>query len=180
MIGKCSYYYTRNTIPLQHSTSITAPVRNTYNVRVHNILSGCTYDTSVNIPGYTKIRAYFAISPAGQCIYSNNAGIEILDMSEGGLQGTWVFGDGSTESYVQGENPSHKYQGDTDTYRLKLFITNEGDCRDSFFVDICVLDTITIFVPEAFSPNQDGHNDYFSIKTGSVTDASLEIYNRWG
>jgi gliding motility-associated-like protein/uncharacterized repeat protein (TIGR01451 family) len=37
-----------------------------------------------------------------------------------------------------------------------------------------------IFIPEGFSPNSDGINDFFVIKKPINLRASLEIYNRWG
>ena len=38
----------------------------------------------------------------------------------------------------------------------------------------------TIFIPEGFSPNNDGINDRFVIQNTSGKDLHLEIYNRWG
>jgi hypothetical protein len=37
-----------------------------------------------------------------------------------------------------------------------------------------------IFIPEGFSPNSDGINDFFVIKKPVNLRASVEIYNRWG
>jgi gliding motility-associated-like protein len=37
-----------------------------------------------------------------------------------------------------------------------------------------------IFIPEGFSPNSDGINDFFAIKKPINLRVSLEIYNRWG
>ena len=37
-----------------------------------------------------------------------------------------------------------------------------------------------ILIPEGFSPNSDGINDFFIIKKPVSLRASLEIYNRWG
>ena len=37
-----------------------------------------------------------------------------------------------------------------------------------------------IIIPEAFSPNGDGFNDYFEIIHPSSTTISLAVYNRWG
>jgi gliding motility-associated-like protein len=37
-----------------------------------------------------------------------------------------------------------------------------------------------IFIPEGFSPNSDGINDFFVIKKPINLRVSLEIYNRWG
>ncbi len=180
MNGNGPYTYNWNTIPVQNTPNITAPVGNTYRVRVTNILTGCTYDTSANIPGYTRIRAFFTTSPAGQCLYSNNALLQIINLSEGGITGHWDFGDNNTLPYNPSNNPSHMYEGDTDNYTVSLFIQNEGNCRDSFKVNICVLDTVTLFIPTAFTPNDDGSNDFFKIESGSVSKILIQIYNRWG
>lgn len=37
-----------------------------------------------------------------------------------------------------------------------------------------------VFIPEGFSPNSDGINDFFVIKKPTALKASVEIYNRWG
>jgi gliding motility-associated-like protein len=37
-----------------------------------------------------------------------------------------------------------------------------------------------IIIPEAFSPNGDGFNDYFEILHPTSTAIALSIYNRWG
>lgn len=61
--------------------------------------------------------------------------------------------------------------------------SNEGgSCRDTTSKEICVTEGYNFFIPNAFSPDLDTHNDYFYPKgTGWVgTDYSFEIYNRWG
>lgn len=180
MNGSGPYTYSWNTIPRQTTQDITAPVGSTYRVRVTNTSTGCTFDTFAAIPGFSRIRAYFTVSPSGSCIYSNNAHIRIINLSEGGTDGIWDFGDGNTLAYNPSVNPDHTYKGDTDSYTIRLYIKNEGDCRDSFSAEICVLDTITLFIPTAFTPNDDARNDVFRIESGSVSQMELEIYNRWG
>jgi len=174
------FTYLWNTIPPQNTARISAPVGNAYKVHVTNTKTGCTYDTVATIPGYGRIRAYFTISPAGQCLYSNNALVRIINLSEGGTMGSWNFGDGNILPYDAVQNPSYKYQGDTDSYTIRLTIENDGHCRDSFQVSVCVLDTISLFIPTAFTPNEDGKNDVFIITSTSITEATIEIYNRWG
>lgn len=180
MNGTGPYQYNWNTIPRQTTASITASVGTTYKVNVRNTNTGCTFDTFANIPGYGRIRAYFVVSPSGQCIYSNNATIQIINLSEGGTMGNWEFGDGVKVPYIAGDNPSHTYEGDTDQYTISLYIQNAGGCRDSFKQSICVLDTVTLFIPTGFTPNDDGSNDVFRIESGSISQATMEIYNRWG
>lgn len=180
MNGTGPFTYAWNTIPAQFTPDITAPVGSTYRVKVQNTATGCSYDTMAGIPGYSRIRAYFITSPAGSCIYSNNAYIQIINLSEGGTKGYWNFGDGNTRTYIPSLNPAHTYAGDSDRYTISLFIENEGGCRDSFSVPVCVLDTITLFIPTAFTPNDDGSNDEFRIESGSLSQMNMEIYNRWG
>ena len=37
-----------------------------------------------------------------------------------------------------------------------------------------------IFIPEGFSPNGDGINDYFVIKGADKYVINLQVFNRWG
>ncbi len=180
MAGVGPYQYTWNTIPQQTTANITASVGTTYKVRVKNTMTQCFFDTFATIPGYPRIRAYFAVSPSGQCIYSNNANIQIINLSEGGTKGNWDFGDNIKLNYVATDNPSHSYLGDTDNYTIRLYIENDGGCKDSFSLNICVLDTVTLFIPTGFSPNDDETNDVFKIESSALSQANLQIFNRWG
>ena len=36
------------------------------------------------------------------------------------------------------------------------------------------------FLPNAFSPNGDGHNDFFKPRNNCIKDIDIKIYNRWG
>ena len=36
------------------------------------------------------------------------------------------------------------------------------------------------FLPNAFSPNADGHNDYFKPRNNCIASLDFRIYNRWG
>ncbi len=38
----------------------------------------------------------------------------------------------------------------------------------------------TLYIPNAFSPDGDGINDYFRIWGQGINDIEVEIYNRWG
>jgi gliding motility-associated-like protein len=37
-----------------------------------------------------------------------------------------------------------------------------------------------IFIPNAFTPNNDGNNDEFFVRANSITEVYLAVYNRWG
>jgi gliding motility-associated-like protein len=38
----------------------------------------------------------------------------------------------------------------------------------------------TFFIPTAFSPNNDGHNDVFKIEGENFKEIEMIIFNRWG
>jgi gliding motility-associated-like protein len=80
---------------------------------------------------------------------------------------------------------------DTGLYCFKLVAKNTIGCSDTF--DLCVnvvdtvvsniVDQVSVYVPNAFSPNGDGKNDIFKpIFSGDVSSLRYKfaIYNRYG
>lgn len=37
-----------------------------------------------------------------------------------------------------------------------------------------------IFIPNAFTPNNDGKNDVFKVRGKYINNVEMSIYNRWG
>jgi gliding motility-associated-like protein len=72
--------------------------------------------------------------------------------------------------------PEAAYSGETS------FTWEASDGKDySLTADVII--TVTpqeIFIPEGFSPNGDGINDYFIIKGADQYVVTLRIFNRWG
>ncbi|MBL7926466.1 MAG: gliding motility-associated C-terminal domain-containing protein [Bacteroidia bacterium] len=86
------------------------------------------------------------------------------------------FGDGGTANacFI-----SHDYT-DTGTYVVTLVVTNSGGCSDSTTQTVVINDYYTLYVPNAFSPNGDAINDYFSVAGFGVRDFKMKIFNRHG
>jgi gliding motility-associated-like protein len=57
-------------------------------------------------------------------------------------------------------------------------ITTDG-CQDSACVDIVIL-CGDVFIPNAFSPNNDGHNDDLGIYGNCINEAIFRVFDRWG
>lgn len=74
-------------------------------------------------------------------------------------------------------NPVLNYDHDN-TYVLRVF--NEGGCMDSDTVSIRYMKGPEIYVPNAFTPNQDGVNDILNFFPVSYDIESISIFNRWG
>jgi gliding motility-associated-like protein len=67
----------------------------------------------------------------------------------------------------------------TTTYYLT--VTDAIGCSAHDSVVVIVLLCSDVHVPNAFTPNDDNHNDHFSLLyPGSFIMSSLEVYNRWG
>lgn len=56
----------------------------------------------------------------------------------------------------------------------------DGDPTNNNDVTLIDIKAIDLFIPEGFSPNDDGSNDVFSIKGLDENGAKLTVYNRWG
>jgi gliding motility-associated-like protein len=68
---------------------------------------------------------------------------------------------------------------DKSTNGLKPDPTTAGDVSP-FDATPVELKLKTTFVPQGFSPNGDGVNDYFFIQNALNKNVALEVYNRWG
>ena len=86
------------------------------------------------------------------------------------------FGDGNiyTDSIVTHiyEEPGH--------YIFEQLVTNQYDCTTKLNQKIWIKPDFLFFPPTAFSPNGDGLNDIFIIKTNGILTYNMKIFNRWG
>ena len=88
----------------------------------------------------------------------------------------WWFGDGTGTNFI---NPIHEWNL-PGMYQVELIITDNKGCKDSTIYDyIDVIEGI-IEIPNIFSPNNDGYNDFFEIKASGIATFQLDIFNRWG
>ncbi|MDX1667393.1 MAG: gliding motility-associated C-terminal domain-containing protein, partial [Saprospiraceae bacterium] len=63
-----------------------------------------------------------------------------------------------------------------------LSVTDQNGCRASDTLEVFVEQTQKFFMPNAFSPNNDGINDHFFIPSNNriETVSAFRIVNRWG
>lgn len=63
---------------------------------------------------------------------------------------------------------------------FKVDVTNNFDCMVPDEILIKEGCEPRVFVPDAFTPNDDGINDNLEIKRAWITDYELKVFNRWG
>jgi len=89
--------------------------------------------------------------------------------------------------YYWNFNQSYYLQGDADaiytfpnpgTYYVDLIVEAGKGCRDTVSDTISVTDVLE--APNIFSPNDDGINDVFVVKSNGVNEFVLDVFNRWG
>lgn len=116
----------------------------------------------------------FSISPESISILHPE--ITISDSSL--LSAIWFydFGDGKTSAF---QNPTHFYQ-DTGRFTVIQIVESEFGCRDTSNKEVIVEGAFTVYIPNAFTPNNDGSNDYFFANGYGITELKMQIFNRWG
>jgi len=70
---------------------------------------------------------------------------------------------------------------DTGYFNIKVFL--EGECGDTwkeYRVHVINCIESAIFFYNAFTPNSDGINDYWSPICRKIKELNYDIYNRWG
>ncbi|MBK7887359.1 MAG: PKD domain-containing protein [Bacteroidetes bacterium] len=86
------------------------------------------------------------------------------------------FGDGTGDSSCVA---SHSYN-DVGTYTVTLYTTNAGGCKDTFSLTVEVRPNFSLYIPNAFTPNNDQKNDLFQVVAEGVQNFEIQVYNRRG
>lgn len=92
----------------------------------------------------------------------------------------WSFGDGSSSGQ---ESPRHTYQQPQreKSFQVRYTVTDILGCQQSVTKAIKIYSSCTIYIPNAFTPGNDGRNDVFRVLNAvKATAFEWRIYNRWG
>lgn len=89
---------------------------------------------------------------------------------------TWTFGDSTTSDQI---NPTHTYT-EVGAYEVVLMTSTQFGCRDTVRGLVRIEYGFNFYVPSAFTPNNDGVNDFFQGYGTYIKNYDMGIYNRWG
>ena len=113
---------------------------------------------------------------------SDSPEVTFSNLSIGQQISIWNFGDG-----VITQDPSssieYQYPFEEGDYNVELLVISEFGCRDSISQLIQVKGDVLYYVPNAFTPDGDEHNNQFMpVFTSGFVPGSyqFDVYNRWG
>ncbi len=93
----------------------------------------------------------------------------------------WFFGDGSSSTLQSPPDKNYAVTGSEKNYTVQLVVQNDANCYDTATHIIKVLRTCYIAVPNAFTPNNDGFNDYlYPLNAFKADNLDFKVYNRLG
>ena len=149
----------------------------TYSVVASNA-EGCTSTAEITIDVSSVDVQLLAGMRMDTAIYPGNE-VDLTASSNGATSFSFVEDD----SYVSvADSTARVLPEETTTYSVE--VVNEFGCVDTAQLTVEILEFACerpfLFVPNAFSPDDDGINDVFYIDGVNVEEAYYTIYNRWG
>lgn len=154
------------------TSSISVSTAGTYSVSVTN---ACGTDiASVNV-AVGQVTANFTPD-----VISGTAPVNIVftdNSSSSAVSWQWNFGDGNNSSQ---QDPANTYTSGGN-YVVVLTVSDALGCTDTATALIVVTDIPSLLtVPNVFTPNGDGTNDFFLTQNEGLKTFSLQIFDRWG
>ena len=141
---------------------------------------GCQVDSTIEdiVCAFRTPIANFIYNPLEPIVPETNVNFE--NKSSYFTNSLWRF---SNLGFSFLENPSFQFPNtDGGFYPVTLIVINEGKCIDSITKIVEIKNTLNIYIPNSFTPNNDGINDKFSVSfnNNSIDKYTIRIFNRWG
>lgn len=160
------------------NNSAYSPVSNTVSLTVTSN-EGCSATLSKN--NYVTINptplANFSYSPNPATTLSPFLSFQNLSLGSGNWQ--WFFTNGIQDSITSLQHPYYTYT-DTGSFLVTLIAGNGYACFDTIQKNIVIGPDWAIYIPNAFTPNDDGVNDTFFATTYGIVEFEMLIFDRWG
>lgn len=108
--------------------------------------------------------------------------VTFVNQSEGAITAyEWTFGNGVTNTLRNPPPQNYTVPITTRDETVRLIIRNSFGCADTATHKIKVVNNCYIAVPSAFTPNNDGLNDYlYPLNAYKALNLTFSVYNRFG
>ena len=138
----------------------------------------CTNTVTFSIQGFPKPLADFDYLPKKPI-----AGFDEVVFTDASNQKpiigwNWFFKD--NEGYKASTQHVNYLFENEGVYPVVLVVKNTWGCIDTVVKTITIEPDFNIFVPNAFTPNQDSNNEIFQPKGTGIVKYNIAIFDRWG
>lgn len=131
--------------------------------------NNCTVDYTADIKSSVPFTATVTTSAAS--IYQGESAV--LSSGNGAVY-AWL-----PNTWLQSSTGSSVSVSPMEDASFCVKVTDSRGCVDTACVDI-VIKCGEVFIPTAFSPNSDGHNDELKVYSNCLQEILLRVYDRWG
>jgi len=148
----------------------------TYNISLQvTTTKGCSHSRTRNsyITAHPKPTAYFSLNAHVFDIFAPKA---VATNRASGVTGSLFIFEPYTE--INGMVASFEYP-DTGTFTVTQIVSTQFGCLDTLSTTLKVNPAFTLYIPEAFTPNNDGLNEVWKPEGESIDNYHLRIFNRW-
>lgn len=114
------------------------------------------------------------IQPAFTANYINDNTVEFVNNTIGASTILWIFSDGETSNE---QNPVHEFATAED-WSATLIVTAQEGCQKNLSQEYAPPGNL--FIPNCFTPDNDGINDFLFVLGHDIKSFEWWIYNRWG
>lgn len=164
------------------TTQEVAKVYTSYGIKTAQLIvtNGVCTDTAYDSFSFEqKLGAGFILDPGPYCP------LDVMipkDTSFGNIiRYFWDYGNGVTSISPSGEPQQYFPTSKEQQYLVRLIVEDELHCKDTADHYITAVTSCYIDVPSAFSPNNDGVNDYlYPLNAYKAIDLYFAVYNRIG
>ncbi|MES2557109.1 MAG: PKD domain-containing protein [Bacteroidota bacterium] len=139
---------------------------------------GCQSDSIATTTITVNPNAMALFTPSSYVETTLDPDFTFLNQSENANTYTWNFGDGETSDVT---HPNHIYEG-YGVFTVTLNANNEFNCPGQYQVDIEIKPSFNVYIPNAFTPDGDAHNQVFYVQGYGIKEDGFElsIFDRWG
>ncbi len=138
---------------------------------------GCVVIDSVEVP-ISDITDRFSATADPDTIFFGES-TTLTATAEDGATYSWTPTD---DLQTPNENQTVAIPPETTTYSVNII--DENGCMGDLDVTVTVINVQCepphLFLPNAFSPNNDGDNDVLMVRGDYIESMDLQIFNRWG
>jgi gliding motility-associated-like protein len=142
-------------------------------------VAGCQNTATYNVIAYPSPSANFEFAPLHPV--ENEDEVIFYDGSEGDsiVSRNWYFEKDIVYQVTKKQNPSYLFTN-SGLYPVTLVIKNTFGCADTVVKIVAIGEDYSFYVPNTFTPNDDGVNDTFEPKGHGISKYNMTVFDRWG